>query len=120
MTTRRLRLPRRLTVRQAALPGLLIAHATLWLVIMIMRPSLWAGLICLSGYLAALAVLAIVLSVHGAARTRPAVVQPECGHCGVSELTFAHAAGTGWAKVQGVLSCASCAAGFPAWMRRSF
>ncbi len=120
MTSYRRRLPHRLTARQAAILGPLTVHATTWLVIMIVRPSLHAGLICLSGYLAVLAVLAIMLSVHGAARTRVAVVQPECGRCGVTELTFAHAAGSGWARVQGVLSCASCAARFPAWMSKSF
>lgn len=114
--------PKRLTRRQTAALALLTAHATLWLVIMIVRPSLHAGLICLSSYLAVLAALALLLTAHEAVRRTPAPrpAQPECGHCGASDLTFAHAAGAGWAKVLGVLSCASCASRFPAWMHRPF
>ena len=43
-------------------------------------------------------------------------VQPECGRCGCTDLTFAHAVGAGWVKVQGLVSCRLCASGFPAWM----
>ncbi|MEV5526365.1 hypothetical protein [Streptomyces prunicolor] len=109
--------PKRLTRQQIGFLALLTVHAAFWLTIMIVWPSLHVGLICLSSFLAALAAVALALSVHGAARQAQAVVQPECGRCGCTDLTFAHAAGAGWVKVQGVLSCRLCASGFPSWMR---
>ncbi|WP_042404449.1 hypothetical protein [Streptacidiphilus carbonis] len=47
-------------------------------------------------------------------------VQPACDGCGMTELTFVHAAAAGWRRVMERLLCRSCAGGFPAWMHRSF
>ncbi|MFD5493371.1 hypothetical protein ACFWH4_10695 [Streptomyces sp. NPDC127091] len=63
------RRPRRLTVPQAAAVLLLAAHGSVWLAVAVVRPSLHALLVCLSGFGAALATLALVLA-HGH-RDRP-------------------------------------------------
>ncbi|MFD9496892.1 hypothetical protein ACFWA1_36060, partial [Streptomyces sp. NPDC060005] len=106
---------RHISRRQTAFVGVLAAHSTVWLGVMIFDPSIRAALICLAGYLAVLAALAVILSGVQAVRDK---AQPECGRCGVTELTFAHAAGRGWARVEDVLSCGSCAARAPASRRR--
>lgn len=52
----------------------------------------------------------------GTRRREVSSVQPECGRCGCTELTFAHAVGSGWVRVNDIVSCRPCASGFPAWM----
>ncbi|WP_461712326.1 hypothetical protein [Streptomyces sp. DSM 41013] len=54
--------PRRLTVRDAAAVLLLTVHATAWLAVSIVQPSVSTALTCLAAYGAALATLALLLT----------------------------------------------------------
>lgn len=61
--------PRRLTVREASAVLVLTVHATAWLAVSIVQPSVPTVLTCLSAYGAALATLALVLTAGRDGRT---------------------------------------------------
>ncbi|MFD7379335.1 hypothetical protein ACFY13_47085 [Streptomyces mirabilis] len=46
--------------------------------------------------------------------------QPECANCGITELTYVHAAAVGWRRILRTMYCGFCARRFPAWMRAQF
>ncbi|MFJ4320610.1 hypothetical protein ACIP46_35810 [Streptomyces lavendulae] len=49
-----------------------------------------------------------------------APAQPECAHCGTTELNVVRAAAAGWRQVLRRTHCGRCAGRFPAWMRTQF